>query len=54
MKNKKCIYIIAGAIHFLLLLTIRHFFGFEVAILYGLMTFNMEVIKYFREGIKTI
>lgn len=45
-------YIIAGIIHFGLLIGIRHFFGFEVAILYGLMTFNVECIKYFREGIK--
>lgn len=45
-------YIIAGIIHFALLLGIRHWFGFEVAVLYGLMTFNTEVVKGFREGIK--
>lgn len=47
-------YIIAGILHFTLLLLIRQFFGFEVAVLYGLMTFNVEVIKYFREGVKTL
>jgi len=38
-------YIIAGILHLILLLVLRHFFGFEVALLYGLMTFNMETIK---------
>lgn len=45
-------YAIAGLIHFALLLAIRHWFGFEVAVLYGLMTFNVEVVKYLREGVK--
>ena len=48
-SNKTMIYIIAGIICFGILLTIRHFFGFEVAILYGLITFNIDVIRCFKE-----
>lgn len=38
-------YIVAGLIHFAILLTFRAFLGFEVAVLYGIMSLTMEVVK---------
>lgn len=49
MKHSKQIYLFAGISHIAILLAIRYFLGFEIAILYAIGIFNIEVIAYFHK-----